>query len=473
VKGRRVQRNPWRALLVVAVAVGWLGVAPGPAGAQVSAIAASALPAFISNVNVGDQNKPALISITNHSIGAAGDVNVTVSNIRLHPSCAASGAVACATPEPRPTAAQPIFNVDPATGRAGTSCAGILFSVSAPDAFGTVTFTPSSPVILAAVSLGGPHTSCMIDFTFDVVQRPQDGVTTAFLAANVSADGFGSTTVTGVSSPISVAAPVGRRVNDFDGTGSTDVAVFRPASGAWYLRTANPSVVAWGQEGDIPVPGDYDGSGTVDIAVFRPANNAWYIRTPTPQFVLWGEAGDIPVPADYDSNGTTDIAIFRPSTGTWYLRTAAPLAVVWGHAGDIPVPADYDGNGTTDIAVFRPAMGTWYLRTATSQFVQWGQAGDIPTPGDYDGNGAADVAIFRPSTGTWYLRTASPTAVSWGSSGDVPSPGDYDGNGTTDLAVFRPANSAWYIRTPTPQFVLWGEGGDKALSLPDAIRRFF
>jgi len=39
--------------------------------------------------------------------------------------------------------------------------------------------------------------------------------------------------------------------------------------------------------------------------------------------------------------------------------------------------------------------------------------------------------------------------------------------------VFRPTNSSWYIRTPTPQFVAWGQGGDEALSLPDAIRRFF
>jgi hypothetical protein len=269
------------------------------------------------------------------------------------------------------------------------------------------------------------------------------------------------------------AAPVDRPVNDFDGNGTTDVAVFRPANGTWFLRTATPSLVAWGQEGDIPVPGDYDGNGTVDIAVFRPANNAWYIRTPTPQFVLWGEAGDIPVPADYDGNGTTDIAIFRPSTGTWYLRTASPTAVVWGQVGDIPVPGDYDGNGTVDVAVFRPSNNAWYLRTTTPQFVLWGETGDIPVPGDYDNNGTTDIAIFRPATGTWYLRTASPSAVVWGQAGDVPAPGDYDGNGGTDIAVFRPSNSSWYIRTPTPQFVAWGQAGDKALSLPDAIRRFF
>jgi uncharacterized protein YkwD len=285
-----------------------------------------------------------------------------------------------------------------------------------------------------------------------------------------------STPPTGVcnsTGPSVAATAVHHPVNDFDGNGTTDVAIFRPAEGSWYLRTPTPSVVTWGQSGDIAVPGDYNGDHITDIAVFRPSNNSWYIRTPTPLFVQWGEPGDIPVPGDYDGNGTTDVAVFRPSTGTWYMRTATPTSVVWGQSGDIPVPGDYDGNGTTDIAVFRPSTGAWYLHTPTPQVVTCGQSGDVPTPGDYDGNGTTDIAIFRPSTGTWYLRTANSTSVVWGQSGDVPTPGDYDGNGTTDIAVFRPSNSAWYLHTATPQFVQWGQSGDKALSLPDAIRRFF
>jgi hypothetical protein len=195
--------------------------------------------------------------------------------------------------------------------------------------------------------------------------------------------------------------------------------------------------------------------------------------------LYWGKAecGVTPPPrnpvSDFDGNNTTDVAVFRPANGTWFLRTTSPTAVTWGQSGDVPVPGDYNGDGTTDIAVFRPSTGAWYLRTPTPQFVLWGETGDIPVPGDYDGNGTTDVAIFRPATGTWYLRTGSPTAVFWGQNGDVPAPGDYDGNGTTDIAVFRPANNGWYIRTPAPQFVLWGESGDKALTLPDAIQRFF
>jgi uncharacterized protein YkwD len=253
----------------------------------------------------------------------------------------------------------------------------------------------------------------------------------------------------------------------------TNVAVFRPSNGSWYFRTPTPSVVSWGKNGDVPVPGDYNGDGVSDLAVFRPSTNTWEIRTPTPQSVKWGEAGDIPVPADYDGNGTTDVAVFRPATGTWFLRTATPTAPSWGQNGDIPVPGDYNGDRKADLAVFRPSNNAWYLRTPTTQFISWGEAGDIPVPADYDGNGTTDVGNFRPSNGTWYLRTPIPTAVAWGTRGDIPAPGDYDGNGTAELAVFRPGTSSWYLRTPSPQFIVWGEAGDKPLPLPDAIRRFF
>ncbi len=239
---------------------------------------------------------------------------------------------------------------------------------------------------------------------------------------------------------------------DFNGDGSTDIAVFRPSEGMWYAQ-GQPAVM-WGASTDTPVAQDYSGDGLTDIAVFRPAEGMWYIQGLP--FTMWGMTGDIPVPGDYNNDGSADIAVFRPSEGMWYVM-GQPFTL-WGAAGDIPVPGDYNGDGATDIAVFRPSEGAWYIQGQPA--VMWGAAGDVPVPGDYNGDGATDVAVFRPSEGMWYIQGLPDTM--WGGVGDTPVPGDYNGDGTTDIAVFRASEGMWYIIGQP--FTMWGGVGDIPLS---------
>lgn len=132
---------------------------------------------------------------------------------------------------------------------------------------------------------------------------------------------------------------------------------------------------------------DFDGDGTSDVAVFRPSLGAWFVLNSgsnTFNFVTFGQNGDIPVDGDFDGDSRSDITVFRPSTGTWFRLNSsngAFSAVNFGVNGDKPTPGDYDKDGKTDIAVWRPTLGSFFiLRSSDNAFqsTQWGANGDIP-----------------------------------------------------------------------------------------------
>lgn len=247
---------------------------------------------------------------------------------------------------------------------------------------------------------------------------------------------------------------------DFDGDGRTDISVFRPTDGNWYLNrsTAGFTAVNWGLNGDKLAPGDFDGDGKADLSVYRAG--AWYIlqsSNNTFRGVGFGLAGDIPVAADYDNDDKADIALFRPSNGVWYIQNSSNGStsfISWGQNGDVVTPGDFDGDGKTDQAIYR--NGAWYLNRSTAGvfIIGFGLSGDLPVVADYDGDGKDDIALFRPSNGVWYIinsSNGSNSFISWGLNGDVPAPGDYDGDGKYDQAIFR--NGDWYVLRSTGGFL--------------------
>lgn len=262
---------------------------------------------------------------------------------------------------------------------------------------------------------------------------------------------------------------------DYDGDGKTDVSIFRPNQGQWWiLRSSDAAnnVFAFGESTDTITPADYTGDGKTDVAIWRESTGSWFVlRSEDSTFFAFpfGTSGDIPVPGDFDGDGTADAAVYRPSTSTWFIQNSGGGTTIrgFGTAGDIPTVQDFDGDGKDDIAIYRPSLAQFWQDRSQDGVIAYafGQVGDTAVPADFTGDGKADVAVFRETTGQWFVLRSEDSSFygfPFGTSGDIPAVGDYDGDGKADATVFRPSNNNWYKQQSTNGFeqVVFGTSGD-------------
>lgn len=325
------------------------------------------------------------------------------------------------------------------------------------------------------------------------VQRAQTGTQFTQFSFNTASTSPGFT-LTGTlpagqctpgTGPCGPAVPDNPRA-DFDGDGKTDLSVFRPSEGNWYLQRSTDgfAVYNFGLATDTLVPGDFDGDGKADTAVFRPnadaAVNDFYVLNSngfTVTGTSWGLPGDMAMTGDYDGDGKADRAVWRPSTGVWYVLNSgngSNTVEPFGLPTDIPLAMDLEGDGKTNLATYRASENTWYCAKATGTpatnfvAVPFGATGDKLVQADYDGDSKDDFAVFRPSTGQWIIQlsTNNTTAyINFGISTDIPVPGDYDGDGKDDGAVYR--NGTWHILGSTAGYSVQNFGVASDVPVPN------
>jgi len=266
----------------------------------------------------------------------------------------------------------------------------------------------------------------------------------------------------------------------FDMSPAANLTVFRPIgawNSQWFVWGGQMPVTDWGRAGDVPVPADYDGDGLTDLAIWRPGDGMWWIiKTGSNQWSQqqWGTYGDIPVPADYDGDNEIDYAVYRPSTQRVYVFNDGcgfNQEIIIGSG--TPVVGDFDADGFDEPGVFNQyGQFVIKLHTGATQYAYL-PAGGTPVVRDYDGDLRADFAIFNSNTGVWYwTRSTSPGPVSsmqFGQYGDIPVPADYDGDTIAQFATWTPSTGYWRIRNDTNTVTSayqWGQAGDIPVPAP-------
>lgn len=273
---------------------------------------------------------------------------------------------------------------------------------------------------------------------------------------------------------------------DFDGDGRSDIAVWRPNFGLWYLLTSSTGFdfaqhksYQFGLPGDIPLTGDIDGDGRSDMVVWRPMFGLWYFKKSSQNFegytsTQWGLPGDIPMLADHDGDGLSDLVVYRPSLGTFYVLLSSSgfdrenalglgtrsansslLTITLGDANYDILVGDFTGDGMDEfIAVWKP-LRLWMAKDSSGNIVHasyWGETNDTVLTCDIDDDDKSDNVVVRRESNnelSWFTaaKTSKVFISSFGSAGDVPNcDKDFDGDGKVDIAVFRPANGFWFIK---------------------------
>ncbi|MDP2990193.1 MAG: hypothetical protein Q8O57_06480 [Kiritimatiellota bacterium] len=264
-------------------------------------------------------------------------------------------------------------------------------------------------------------------------------------------------------------------VNDYNGDGYTDLAMYQESTGTWqvwYFGAQGFTMAGYGGVGFKAVPSDYDGDGKTDLAVYQEATGTWKVWVSAGDYAMasiegCGGPGFEPVPGDYDGDAKADPAVYQetPSTGSgqggtwraWLSASGYSMASAQGVGGASwrPVVGDYDGDGKADPAVYQESSGTWRVWRSIWNYASvtaegLGGSGYRSVAADYDLDGIMDPAVFQASTGSWkvWLSASSYAEVNaqgLGNTGTVAVPGDYDGDCLADPAVYWDAFGMWRL----------------------------
>jgi subtilisin-like proprotein convertase family protein len=238
---------------------------------------------------------------------------------------------------------------------------------------------------------------------------------------------------------------------DFDGDAITDLAFWRPSLGRFsVLRSSRSGEVTLdmrlGKQGDTAtVVDDYDGDGRTDFAVYRAGAGA---GNPSVTEIIFsnggraslttGETGALPVGgSDGNGDGRADVWIQSDAgAGVGRFRvfdsfSGGPLQdFTAGTPSDFVTLGQYVGTPVEDLMLIRTVTGAqnWFIRDSATGVlaapVVFGVTGNSRLAADFDGDGIRDIANWAAgATPQFNWRRSSDSAVGvlvFGVAGDFP-----------------------------------------------------
>lgn len=135
---------------------------------------------------------------------------------------------------------------------------------------------------------------------------------------------------------------------DYNGDGISDLAVYDEPTGNWFIRSlgaisaSNPPITFgqnWGSWRMKPESGDFNGDGSTDLAVKDLFSHHWFARklgpdgpnNPPLTFAnQWGFANTESRIGDYNGDGKDDLGIYDPGSATWFVKTLDEIALFFG-----------------------------------------------------------------------------------------------------------------------------------------------
>jgi hypothetical protein len=342
-----------------------------------AALTVRAQPSVPASVTVGQSGVATSLNVVNLNSSADATSGWNVTSLRFAPSCKVSTTTACTTPDTGVFATS-----STGTGRAGTVCAGMVFTFGAPDASGIQTITPPpAPIHLGPT--GGATASCVIDFTLSVLKLPSDN-NAGIDGAQTDAVGFiGATTDNGTGASTQAVSRQGVTVNPA-----------APVTGELRVTT-NPSLPS--QILIDGVPRDSFGLNWLDLPPGSYTVSFTHIEgytDPAPQTVMVNAGATTTVQGNFVQRGSLRVMTSPAKPGT--ITVDGIPRDDWGMWTDLPV-------GTHSVC-FGPVQG---FNTPACQNNVVLTAGNLTTvTGTYTANAAAPGP-----TGVGELRVTSSPAL--------------------------------------------------------------